>query len=164
MDSLPSCPVQGLWLSDYGNDSTTHQGNQMCLCTLVCKLTYKHIYTHVLSKHPACQFTSARTEWAGQKKCLHPHFFLIFFLPGIAPVLVQRKDSTSSHFYAGDVYMQHVPQQPHTWISSTQNIAGPLHTGPIQKWEKKHNFFFTSKFHPVPEKTPKKALPKPISF
>lgn len=45
MDSLP-CPVQVLWFSDYSKDSTMHQGNQMCLCTVVCKLTHKH--THVI--------------------------------------------------------------------------------------------------------------------
>lgn len=161
MDSLP-CPVQGLWLSHYSKDSMTHQGNQMCRCTLVCKLTHKH--THSIQV-PSTHHSSHQPEQSklDRRGAFIPSFVFMFSFPGIAPVSVQSKDPTPSHFCAGDVYMQHMFLNSHTHGSQApKNTVGPLHTGPIEKREKKREFFSPQNFILCLRKLPKKALSKPI--
>lgn len=165
MDSLP-CPVQGLWLSDYSKDSTMHQRNQMCLCTLVCKLTHENIQAHLLSKHPALPVHISRNRISRTEE--------VPSLPVFSSCFLSQEQLQSQS--RARIPPHHISVQEMctcSTCSSTATHMDPKHpkiqlvlsTLAQQRTRKRSMIFFPPQnFILCLRKLPKKALSKPICF
>lgn len=104
-----------------------HIRGTKCVCARwFVKLRHKHTHTCYLSTQHASSHQPEKSKW-DRRGAFTPHFFFFFFdvsFPRNSSSLSPEQRFHPITFLCRRcVHAAHVPQQPHTWIPSTQKYS-----------------------------------------